>query len=646
MFHLNRVTRGWNGLRATANSASFLEKMQACYVQGISLTFVPMDSTADIKARLDIVDLVGEYLPLKPAGSGAFKACCPFHQERSPSFFVSRTRQSWRCFGCNEGGDHFTFIEKIEGMEFREALGFLAQKAGVILPEYDAKQTGDKHRLHDVNLLAAKFFQAALQTLPQAEHARAYLQKRGVDDLTSDLFKIGYAPDGWQSLTDAMLKKDVSVDELLRAGLVSKRERDDGVYDRFRDRLMFPILDVQGNVVGFTGRVLQADAKEAKYVNTPETAVYRKSAVLYGLDKAKGEIRRADLAVLVEGNMDVVSSHQFGVTNVVACSGTALTSEQLHLLKRFTTNLAIAFDADSAGKMATIRGLDLARAQDFSIKIITLPPDAGKDPDEAVRKGVAIWQTAIQSAVSIMDWLYIQTFTAEKELHTPEGKKRIAQELLPEIRRIMDPVERDSWLRRLAQDLGVGEASLREAIQRSVATTRVQAAMQPTPSPKEVQKTKELPSRELERERFLLASLLANSSVFALFQGPFAWRVEEFEIPEHRSLYEKLLKTYNLPQIQGSLSTGHRAGSSLSLPADLSSEERDAFEAAAFLAERDLLTQTAASVERDVRSLVGVLRADRLTKRRRVLEDAMRQAERIGDQAQIADLMRQFQDLH
>jgi len=606
-----------------------------------------MDSTQDIKTRLDIVDVVGDYVTLKPAGSGSFKACCPFHQERSPSFFVSRTRQSWRCFGCNEGGDHFTFIEKIEGMEFREALAFLAQKAGVILPEYDAKQSGDRHRLQDVNALAAKFFQACLQTLPQAEHARAYLKKRGVDDLTSDLFKIGYAPDGWQTMTDALIKKGVTADELLRAGLASKRERGDGIYDRFRDRLMFPILDVQGNVVGFTGRVLQSDAKEAKYVNTPETAVYRKSAVLYGLDKAKGEIRRADLAVLVEGNMDVVSSHQFGVTNVVACSGTALTSEQLHLLKRFTTKLAIAFDADSAGRIATIRGLDLARAQDFSIKIITLPPGAGKDPDEAVRKDVSLWKDAIQSAVSIMDWLYAQTFAHEKELHTPEGKKRIAQELLPEIRRIIDPVERDSWIRRLAQDLGVGDASLREALQRSTATARVQTATRPTPAPRPAEApTKELPSKEVERERFLLASILANPSVFSLFQSVLRWKPEEFETPVHKSLYERLVNSYNSPQIHGVSSPGPRAGSSLALPPDLRSEERDAFEAAAFLAERDLLTQTAASLERDVRALVVLLRSERLTKRRRELEEAMRQAERIGDQAAIADLMRQFQDLH
>ncbi len=449
----------------------------------------------------------------------------------------------------------------------------------------------------------------------------------------------------------------MSADELVRAGLASKRERGEGVYDRFRDRLMFPILDVQGNVVGFTGRVLQSDVKEAKYVNTPETSVYRKSAVLYGLDKAKGEIRRADLAVLVEGNMDVVSSHQFGVTNVIACSGTALTSEQLHLLKRFTTNLAIAFDADSAGRTATVRGLDLARAQDFSIKVITLPPDAGKDPDEAVRKDVTIWKNAIASAVGIMDWLYAQSFAHEKELHTPEGKKRIAQELLPEIRRIVDPVERDSWLRRLAQDLGVSEDSLREAIQRSISlgkthssfTTQGNASQMRTGQPGvgvAPAARLAMPTQEVERERFLLAAALAQPKFFSLFQGVMNWRPDEFSTPVHKSLYETLLNLYNQPQIQGSPTTGLRAGSLLALPPELLPAERDAFEAAAFLAERDLLTQNAATLERDVQALVVLLRSERLAKRRRELEEAMRQAERIGDQATIADLMRQFQDLH
>ncbi|MBP7134472.1 DNA primase, partial [Patescibacteria group bacterium] len=213
-----------------------------------------MEATEDIKARLDIADLIGDYLTLKPSGSGTFKAVCPFHQERTPSFYVSRSRQTWHCFGCNEGGDHFSFVQKIEGMDFREALQLLAQKAGVVLPSFDVEASKNKHRLIEVSELAMRFFRSALVNLPQAEHARAYLLKRGVDELTADLFKLGYAPNQWSMLSEALMKKGVTADELVKAGLSAKRERGDGVYDRFRDRVMFPIADVHGNIVGFTGR--------------------------------------------------------------------------------------------------------------------------------------------------------------------------------------------------------------------------------------------------------------------------------------------------------------------------------------------------------------------------------------------------------
>lgn len=305
-----------------------------------------MDAPQEVKSRLDIVDIVSEYFPLKPGGSGAFKANCPFHQERTPSFYVSRPRQSWHCFGCDQGGDLISFVMKIEGMEFREALEHLAQKAGVQLPKFDGEKASQRKRIYEVNEMAMKFFRSTLEHAPEAEAARAYVKKRGLDDLTTDLFGIGYAPGSWDALTKALASKGVTEQEMLLAGLVAKSERGSGVYDRFRGRVMFPIADVHGNVVGFTGRILEGEecrvksevsrTPGVKYVNTPETSAYRKSAVLYGLDKAKGEIRRADLAVIVEGNMDVVGSHQFGVTNVVAASGTALTSEQLALLKRFT----------------------------------------------------------------------------------------------------------------------------------------------------------------------------------------------------------------------------------------------------------------------------------------------------------------------
>ncbi|MDP3794139.1 MAG: CHC2 zinc finger domain-containing protein, partial [Candidatus Uhrbacteria bacterium] len=211
-----------------------------------------MDAPEEIKSRLDIADLIGEYLPLKPAGSGAFKALCPCHQEKTPSFYVSRPRQSWHCFGCDQGGDHFSFVEKIEGMEFREVLELLAQKTGVVLPKFDQQKASARKRLQEVNDLAVRFLRSALAQLPQAEHARQYLKQRGVDDLTADLFKLGYAPSEWTALSDALIKNGVTADELIQAGLSIKSDRGNGVYDRFRDRVMFPIADVHGNVVGFT----------------------------------------------------------------------------------------------------------------------------------------------------------------------------------------------------------------------------------------------------------------------------------------------------------------------------------------------------------------------------------------------------------
>ena len=251
-----------------------------------------MDAAQEVKSKLDVADIVGEYLTLKPAGSGSFKALCPFHQEKTPSFYVNRPRQSWHCFGCDQGGDLISFVMRMEGLEFPEALEHLAAKAGIQLPAFDPQKTGERKRLFDVNDLAAKFFRAVLLSGPDAEHARAYAASRRIDDLTGDLFKIGYAPASWDALTNALKSKDVTDDELVRAGLAAKRENGSGVYDRFRDRLMFAIQDAHGHVVGFTGRLLNPDAKEAKYVNTPETQVYRKSAVLYGLDKAKGVIKR------------------------------------------------------------------------------------------------------------------------------------------------------------------------------------------------------------------------------------------------------------------------------------------------------------------------------------------------------------------
>lgn len=608
-----------------------------------------MEATEEIKSRLDVADVVGEYVALKPAGSGAFKAVCPFHQEKTPSFYVSRPRQSWHCFGCDQGGDLISFVMKMEGMEFREALEHLAQKAGVALPRFDQEKAGARKRLQDVHAHAVKYYQAVLHVHPAAEGARAYLKRRGVDDLTADLFQLGYALPEWSGLHDALLKQGVTAEEMLKAGLAVRRENGSGVYDRFRGRIMFPIQDVHGNSIGFTARILEDGADvtgglPAKYINTPETELYRKSAVLYGLDKAKGDIRQKDLAIIVEGNMDVIGSHQFGVLHVVAASGTALTAEQLALLKRFTTNLAIAFDQDAAGHAATLRGLDLARAQDFSIRIITLPPGAGKDPDEAVRKNPEMWKGAISDAVGIMEWVYRTAFR-ERSMPGPEEKKQIAARVLPEIRRIADPIERDHWLQKLSRDLGVSDLALREALARKPDRSSLR-----TDDPRAVQtqvKTERpaasrVPETALDRRVFAL--LLSRSHFLAEARVRYGFVPSLFHDPTYQALYVLLEARYDTSQVL-SATAGSVPAQAIRPPEGLSPDEAKEFDALAFLAESAYEGFGTKELEQELVKGIAALRAARDTRDRRKIEQEMRDAERAGDQTRIAELERAFAEV-
>lgn len=434
----------------------------------------------EIKKRLDIAETIGAYMPLVRAGGANMKARCPFHQEKTPSFYISRDRQMWHCFGCGEGGDIFTFVMRIEGLEFRDALRLLADKAGVKLPDWKPEASSEWRRLLDALALSQRFFAAMLADAPQAAHAREYVAKRGISDETRKAFGIGYAPAEWDGLLRALVKRGVAPLDIEKAGMVVRRERGSGHYDRFRDRLMFPIRDVNGQTLGFTGRVLQPDAKEAKYVNTPQTAIYDKSSALYGIDLARQSIRERDLAVLVEGNVDVISCHQAGFTNVVAASGTALTEEQLRLLGRFTRNLSIAFDADSAGAAAARRGMDLALAQGFTVRVITLPEGAGKDPDDCVRKDPELWRQAVEGSVHVMEYL-IRRLTAGKRLDDPVAKRTVGNELLAEIARLPDAIEQSHWLQRVSSLISVPESVLREQMAKVSASAGARKPVQQTP---------------------------------------------------------------------------------------------------------------------------------------------------------------------
>ncbi|KKS13165.1 MAG: primase protein [Candidatus Magasanikbacteria bacterium GW2011_GWA2_41_55] len=413
---------------------------------------------------MDVVDLISEYIQLKPAGAN-FKACCPFHQEKSPSFMVSRPKQIWHCFGCQNGGDIFGFVMKMEGMEFPEALRLLAEKAGVELPAHSNELSSSaRNRILDILKLATKFYHKILMESSRAQTARDYLQKRGLSTSIIEEWQIGFVPDVWDTLTGFLLKKGFGINDLTAAGLTIQKPGG-GNYDRFRGRIMFPLSDVHGNVVGFTGRLLNETTENAggKYVNTPQTEVYDKSEILFGLNKAKQEIKRQDRAIIVEGQMDVIACHQAGQINVAASSGTALTLEQIKLLKRFTNNLYLAFDSDAAGQNAAERGISLALEEGTQVRVITLPPDAGKDPDECLKKNPELWFKSVDGAQLFMEYFFKKNL-AGKNFTDPTVRSQVATTLLNQIAKIPDVIEQDFWLKKLTGVLDVDITLLRERL--------------------------------------------------------------------------------------------------------------------------------------------------------------------------------------
>lgn len=429
------------------------------------------DNVQQIKEKLNIVEVISGYLRLTKAGVN-YKALCPFHNEKTSSFMVSPSRQSWHCFGCSEGGDIFTFTEKIEGVEFLEALKILAEKAGVTLERGNSKLRSEKDRLLEMCELAAEFFTASLNNA-----IIDYLHKRGLKDNTIEEWRLGYAPDSWESLASFLSKKGYKEAEMERAGLAIKAASDKGhetrYYDRFRNRLMFPIFDSNGRVVAFSGRVMsdilpsKTEKTDAgKYINSPETILYSKSRILYGLNSAKSEIRKNNRVVLVEGQMDMLLPFQDGVKNIVATSGTALTGEQLLILKRLTDNLSLSFDMDEAGFRATKRGVDLATEMGFNVSVIGLPN--GNDPADFVKNNPGEFLNAINVGAPIMKYYFNQFFkriSLQDGDIKPENKKLIAINILGEIKRLPSSIDRSNWIRELSLRIGVSESDLKEEME-------------------------------------------------------------------------------------------------------------------------------------------------------------------------------------
>lgn len=427
------------------------------------------DAKEEVRSRLNIEDVIGEYVQLKRAGRN-FKGLSPFSGEKTPSFYVSPEKHIWHDFSSNKGGDVFSFVMEVEGMDFRQALEHLAKKAGVDMTLYQSKGSGEiarrKKRLLEANDLAAQYYQ---HSLLKNQHALEYVfKKRGLSKQIVQDFRIGYAPTSGDALVQFLLKKGFTKKELADAGLTNRFGG-----DLFRGRMTVPLMDPAGQVIGFTARVITDDPNAPKYLNTPQTLLYDKGYHVFGLSQAKATIRNNDYAVVVEGNLDVVSSHQAGVAEVVATAGTAMTEHHLRALRRFTGNVRLAFDGDKAGLAATERAIPIASNVGVDLTIITLPADA-KDPDELIQQDVSLWKRAIDLAVPAVDWI-LEQYSKREDLTTATGKRTFTTTALAVVRNLADPVEREHYERKVAD---MTQSSLES----------IKAKQAKTPEPEKVEK--------------------------------------------------------------------------------------------------------------------------------------------------------------
>ncbi len=427
-----------------------------------------------IKEKLNIVDVISSYLKLEKAGAN-WRACCPFHHEKTPSFFVSPARDTFHCFGCNRGGDIFTFVQEIEGLDFMGSLKVLAERAGVVLDMQSLKRDPEEGRLYRVLEAASSFYS---RELVNAEEVRNYLKQRGVNGESAKNFGLGWAPPGWQGLYNDLVERGFAPTDMIKAGLVvesTKPGSQNRCYDRFRSRIMFPLRDSSGRVVGFSGRIFGSadDGTVAKYVNSPETPVYQKSRLLFGFDQAKLELKREDFCVLVEGQFDLVMSHQAGVRNAVAVSGTALTRDHLELIKRFTSNIVMAFDGDSAGFKAARRAIELGLELGLEMRIAKLP--AGQDPASVCQTDPEAWRTAVKSATHVIDFL-LQAI-GERLADIRLRAHAIKAEVYPYIARLQQRIDQAYFIAKVTELTGLSE----EVIRADLASERRPLSSSPEP---------------------------------------------------------------------------------------------------------------------------------------------------------------------
>ncbi len=484
------------------------------------------DAKEEVRSRLNIEDVVGEYVQLKRAGRN-FKGLSPFSSEKTPSFIVSPDKHIWHDFSSNKGGDIFSFIMEVEGLDFREALELLARKAGVDLSLYNDKNAQEtarrKKRLHDANELAATYYQ---HSLINNQHALEYVfQKRGLSKQIVQDFRIGYSPTTGDALVRFLTKKGFSKDDLTQAGLLNRYGG-----DLFRGRMMVPLTDVSGQIIGFTGRIITDDKDAPKYLNTPQTLIYDKSRHVFGLFQAKEAIRNCNYAVVVEGNMDVISSHQAGVVQTVATAGTAMTESHLRALVRLSARIRLAFDGDKAGIAATERAIPIAQNVGAELTIISMP-EGSKDPDELIKKDPKLWQQAIDDAEPVVDWI-IKQYSMREDLATAAGKRRFTTASIEVVKMLHDSVEQEYYLSKIAK---LSDSSI-EALKQKLSNTESKTE----PALRQVAIKNDDKREAYSCQDSLFAVAFTNSDTHELFRQH---KVDIFDGEERRAVASFLAKS-------------------------------------------------------------------------------------------------------
>lgn len=418
-----------------------------------------------VKNNTDIVDIISDYVELKKIGKN-YKGLCPFHQEKTPSFTVNPANQFYYCFGCGVGGDVFKFLMEIEHITFRESLKLLSKRAGMEMPTQSKQQKRiykKRDKLFEINNLAARFYNYLLTQNKIGEKALNYLKERGFTDRDIDRFNLGYAPDRWRSLLNFFKKKGYNQKQLLTSGLILKN-KNDSLYDRFRNRVIFPIFNIRDEVLAFGGRIIENEESVPKYINSPETLIYDKGKNLYGLNWAKNKMRRLDEAIIMEGYTDVLSAHKAGIENAVASLGTALTAEQGKILKRHVSDVYIAYDSDTAGTNATIRGLEILKEAGLKVSVIDLPE--GKDPDDFIKeKGMSAFEKLQEEALNLIDFK-IDNILQNNDLSQTENRISTSREIIKVLAAIEDLIERDLYIQKVSQRLQIKETLLQQEVKK------------------------------------------------------------------------------------------------------------------------------------------------------------------------------------